>query len=89
MRVEVAYSPAPRQVQVVTLDLPAGCTVADALRASGLLEWRDSTACASACGAACSRSTMCCAMATGSSSTGRYRTPKRRAACAYKGQRRT
>jgi putative ubiquitin-RnfH superfamily antitoxin RatB of RatAB toxin-antitoxin module len=38
MRVEVAYSPAPRQVQVVTLDLAAGCSVADALRASGLLE---------------------------------------------------
>jgi uncharacterized protein len=38
LRVEVAYSPAPRQVQVVTLDLPAGCSVADALRASGLLE---------------------------------------------------
>jgi uncharacterized protein len=38
LRVEVAYSPAPRQVQVVTLDLAAGCSVADALRASGLLE---------------------------------------------------
>jgi hypothetical protein len=38
LRVEVAYSPAPRQVQVVTLELAAGCSVADALRASGLLE---------------------------------------------------
>ena len=36
--IEVAYSPAPRQVQVVTLELAAGCTIADALRASGLLE---------------------------------------------------
>ena len=38
LRVEVAYSPAPRQVQVVTLELAAGCSVADSLRASGLLE---------------------------------------------------
>ena len=38
LRIEVAYSPAPRQVQVVTLELPAGSTLADALRASRLLE---------------------------------------------------
>ena len=38
LRVEVAYSPAPRQVQTVALQLPLGSTVADALRASGLLE---------------------------------------------------
>jgi len=38
LRVEVAYSPAPRQVQTVALELPSGATLADALRASGLLE---------------------------------------------------
>jgi len=38
LRIDVAYSPAPRQVQCVALQLPAGSTVADALRASGLLE---------------------------------------------------
>lgn len=36
--VVVAYSPAPRQVDQVSLSLPADATVADALRASGLLE---------------------------------------------------
>ena len=35
--VVVAYSPAPRQVEQVSLSLPAGATVDDALRASGLL----------------------------------------------------
>ena len=38
MRVQVSFSPAPRQVDQVDLDLPEGSTVADALRASGLLE---------------------------------------------------
>ena len=38
LHIEVAYSPAPRQVDVVSLDLSAGSSVADALRASGLLE---------------------------------------------------
>jgi len=38
LHIEVAYSPAPRQVEVVSLDLPVGSSVADALRASGLLE---------------------------------------------------
>ena len=38
IRVVVAYSPAPRQVDEVTLQLPAGASVHDALRASGLLE---------------------------------------------------
>lgn len=38
LHIEVAYSPAPRQVEVMRLDLPAGSSVADALRASGLLE---------------------------------------------------
>jgi uncharacterized protein len=37
-RVEVAYSAAARQVDRVTLDLPAASTVGDALRVSGLLE---------------------------------------------------
>lgn len=36
--VRVSYSPAPRVVDSVCLALPAGSTVADALRASGLLE---------------------------------------------------
>ncbi|HEV7914256.1 MAG TPA: RnfH family protein, partial [Albitalea sp.] len=36
--VVVAYSAAPRQVDHVALSLPAGATVHDALRASGLLE---------------------------------------------------
>jgi len=38
LRIEVAFGAAPRQVQVATLELPPGSTVADALRASGLLE---------------------------------------------------
>ena len=38
LRVEVAYSPAPRRVQCVALLLPPGSSVADALRASGVLE---------------------------------------------------
>jgi len=38
LHIEVAYSPAPRRVQCVALQLPAGSTVADALRASGVLE---------------------------------------------------
>lgn len=36
--VVVAYSPAPRQVEQVSVTLPGGSTVSDALRASGLLE---------------------------------------------------
>lgn len=36
--VSVAYSPQPRVVERVALRLPAGATVADALRASGLAE---------------------------------------------------
>jgi putative ubiquitin-RnfH superfamily antitoxin RatB of RatAB toxin-antitoxin module len=35
--VEVAYSPAPRRVDVVALTLPAGSTVQEAVVASGLL----------------------------------------------------
>lgn len=38
MRVLVNYSPAPRVVDEVVLSLAAGATVADALKASGLLE---------------------------------------------------
>jgi putative ubiquitin-RnfH superfamily antitoxin RatB of RatAB toxin-antitoxin module len=37
LQVRVAYSPAPRGVDEVTLQLPAGTTLADALQASGLL----------------------------------------------------
>lgn len=35
--VEVAYSPAPRRVDIVALTLPLGSTVADAVAASGLM----------------------------------------------------
>lgn len=38
LHVEVAYSPAPRQVDVMTVDLPEGSTVLHALRASRVLE---------------------------------------------------
>ena len=38
LRVEVAYSPAPRQVDVVQIELPEGSTVLHALRASRVLE---------------------------------------------------
>jgi hypothetical protein len=37
-RVEVVWCPAPGQVDLSTLQLPEGSTVADALRASGVLE---------------------------------------------------
>jgi putative ubiquitin-RnfH superfamily antitoxin RatB of RatAB toxin-antitoxin module len=37
MRIEVAYSPSPRQVEVVVLSMPVGSTLAQALAASGLL----------------------------------------------------
>jgi uncharacterized protein len=36
LSVEVVASPAPREVRSVVLSLPAGSTLADALRASGL-----------------------------------------------------
>ncbi|CAG1017893.1 hypothetical protein BURC_02597 [Burkholderiaceae bacterium] len=36
--VVVAYSPAPERVEHVTLQLPAGATVEDAVRESGLLQ---------------------------------------------------
>lgn len=38
LTVRVCYSPGPRAVDAVTLHMAAGSTVADALRASGLLE---------------------------------------------------
>ena len=38
MQVTLAYSPAPRQVEEIHLDLPQGSTVAQALAASGWLE---------------------------------------------------
>ena len=38
LRIEVVYSPAPRVVDAVSLRLPAGATVEQALRESGLLE---------------------------------------------------
>lgn len=38
LSVEVAYSPRAREVDVVSLQLPPGATVADALRASGLVQ---------------------------------------------------
>jgi putative ubiquitin-RnfH superfamily antitoxin RatB of RatAB toxin-antitoxin module len=36
IRVELAYSPAPRQVDLQTLDLPVGATAVDAVLAAGL-----------------------------------------------------
>jgi putative ubiquitin-RnfH superfamily antitoxin RatB of RatAB toxin-antitoxin module len=38
LRVEVVYAPRPGEVDVVALELTAGACVADALRASGLLQ---------------------------------------------------
>ena len=38
MRVEVVYCAAPGQTDLVQLQLPPGATLADALRASGLLQ---------------------------------------------------
>ncbi|HET9821859.1 MAG TPA: RnfH family protein [Burkholderiaceae bacterium] len=38
MRVEVVWSPGPRQTQVREIDLGAGATVADAARAIGLAD---------------------------------------------------
>lgn len=35
-RIEVAFSPAPREVRLVELQVPAGATVRQALQASGL-----------------------------------------------------
>lgn len=37
LNVEVAYSPAPGQVTCLTIRVPAGCTVGEALDRSGLL----------------------------------------------------
>ena len=38
LRIELAYSPAPRQVLTLAITLAPGSTVADALRASGWLQ---------------------------------------------------
>ena len=38
LHVEVAYCPGPGEADVVSLDLPAGAVLADALVASGLLQ---------------------------------------------------
>ncbi len=38
MRIEVVYSPRERVVDLVELELPEGSSVADAVRASGLLQ---------------------------------------------------
>jgi putative ubiquitin-RnfH superfamily antitoxin RatB of RatAB toxin-antitoxin module len=38
VRVEVAFSAAPRQIERVAVTLPPGATVGDALAASGLVE---------------------------------------------------
>lgn len=50
MRIEVAYSPAPRQVDLVALTLPTGSLLEQALRASGLLERHELTLAALRCG---------------------------------------
>lgn len=38
MRVEVVYCPRPGSADLVALDLPEGATLADAVRASGVIE---------------------------------------------------
>lgn len=38
LRIQAAYSPSPEQLDLVTLSVPNGATVGDALKASGLLE---------------------------------------------------
>lgn len=38
LRVEVAYGAAPHQVDLTALELPAGSTAIDAVRASGVLQ---------------------------------------------------
>jgi uncharacterized protein len=38
MRIEVAYAAAPHDVRLTALDMPEGATLADALRASHLLD---------------------------------------------------
>lgn len=38
LSIQVAYAPQPREVDLVSLQVPDGCTVEQALRASGLLE---------------------------------------------------
>ncbi|MEK8032799.1 RnfH family protein [Ideonella sp. DXS29W] len=38
MAIQVCYSPRPRELDTVSVSLPHGSTVADALRASGLLQ---------------------------------------------------
>lgn len=50
VRVEVVYSAAARQVELVALDLPAASSVGDALRASGLIERHGLAAGALQCG---------------------------------------
>nr|WP_043460265.1 RnfH family protein [Azohydromonas australica] len=37
MQVEVVFSPAPRQVETIVLELPVGATLREAVEASGLL----------------------------------------------------
>jgi uncharacterized protein len=41
LRIELAYSPAPRQVHTLAITLAPGSTAADALRASGWLQAHD------------------------------------------------
>jgi uncharacterized protein len=38
LRIEVAYSPGPRQLDCVAVQLPAGSTLADAVAASGMAQ---------------------------------------------------
>jgi len=38
LKIVVAYSPSPRDVDMVTVSVPEGATVLDALKASGLIE---------------------------------------------------
>jgi putative ubiquitin-RnfH superfamily antitoxin RatB of RatAB toxin-antitoxin module len=50
VRVEVAYSPAPRQIEIVALQLASGSTLADAVKASGIATRHGLDPGAAACG---------------------------------------
>ena len=83
----MACSPAPTGWPRVPVELPAGATVVDALRASGVARAPSATSISrvrrSASGAGVCRSTRRCATATGSRSIGRCRSiRRRRGACA-------
>lgn len=71
LRVELVWSPAAGDVRHQWLDLAAGCTLGQALRACEALAGVDLGAFASASGAGCGRWTRRCASAIASSCTAR------------------